>query len=264
MKKYFIVLIAAIICIIKPISAFADEAYSMPPIEDRSTDLTIYFYVEHDNTEIPISGAEIVIYKIADISCVGGSPEYTLFPEYRDDKDINFNGMTASQSSQLAKELSSFSPLTQYSQTTGTDGYCRFFDLPHGMYLVKEVNAQGDAAKYETMEPYLVSLPLGFQSENDSYWKYDVTSEPKTKIIRKTDTDSDSDTDTKTTPGGNTPTYVTPTPTYYTDNAVTPTPLVDIEKVKTGVVTHLKSLIAILILSMIIIALTRDKEKNNK
>jgi len=79
MKNYFMVLFIALLVIIEPISAFAEEACAMPPIEEKATDLSIYFFVQHNEKEIPISGAEMAVYKVADISCIGGSPEYTSF-----------------------------------------------------------------------------------------------------------------------------------------------------------------------------------------
>lgn len=283
MKKYFLVLFAAILLIIEPISAFAEKACAMPPIEDRAADMTIYFYIEHNGIDVPISGAKMAVYKVADISCIGGSPEYTLLPEYRSlqkkrkEKDVTFDGLTAAQSAELAEELSAITGENyNMSAITGADGKCSWYDIPHGMYLIKEIDAQDAAVQYETIAPYLVSLPLGFQSEEDGYWIYDVLSKPKTTVMSKHDTDSDSEsdsysdkdknTDTDISPGGNTPTYNTPTyntTTYTPANTVTPTPITDIEKVKTGVVTNVMSLFVILILSLIIIVIAKDKHNNN-
>lgn len=284
MKKYFLLLVAAIIIIMEPLSAFADQTYSMPPIEDKEVELTIYFYVQHNGIEVPISDAEIAVYKTADISCEGGGAEYTLLPDYwslrkmRDEKDVTFDGITATQSAELAEKLSQLTETFEQSAVTGADGKCTFFGLSQGMYLVREINAEGEAAKYDTIAPYLISLPLGIKSDDGNYWKYDVLSEPKTKVKRNNDSDSDissdsdSDFDTdsdneknydsdKTTVNRNDPQPDTPVYQYSENN--TPISFFNIEKVKTGVVTNVMLLFAILFLSSLIIALTVRRKKSD-
>ena len=145
---------------------------------------------------------------------------------------------------------------------------------------LKSVKLGEPYEKYDTIAPYLISLPLGIKSDDGNYWKYDVLSEPKTKVKRNNDSDSDissdsdSDFDTdsdsdneknydsdKTTVNRNDPQPDTPVYQYSENN--TPISFFNIEKVKTGVVTNVMLLFAILFLSSLIIALTVRRKKSD-
>jgi len=304
MKKCVMIILAAIIAVMIPVTALADAGNFMPDIEDKEVELSIHFYIQHIGVEVPIPGAEMAVYKIADVSCQGGSAEYSLLQPYHSlrkmqgTRDVTFDGMTATQSAAFSLKVSKL--VKQYDQTavTGVDGICVFRGLSQGMYLVKEIGKQGDAAKYETISPYIISLPLGFKSTSGNYWKYDVLSEPKTLVTRLNDSDSDSDSDfdsdfdsdsdsdsdsysdsdsdtgtdsdkndnnsdsdksTSSNPQSSSlpKSSNTPTPTGTTSKSS----VFDIEKVKTGVVTHIIEFVIILILSSLVIVLTNGRKK---
>ena len=185
--------------------------------------------------------------------------------------------ITVTESAELAKKLSGLTQNYEKSAVTGTDGKCTFLNLSQGMYLVREINAEGESEKYDTIAPYLISLPLGIKSDEVNYWKYDVLSEPKTKVKRKNDTDSNissdsdkekdsdsydeknSESDKKTVDRNDPQPY---TPVASTENS-TLTSFFDIEKVKTGVVTNVILLFVILFMSLIIIVLTVCKKEED-
>ena len=340
MKKIYLIALAIIIAGLLPISAFATSDNSMPDLEKKNLDLSVYFFVEEDRSELSISGAKIAICRIADVSCENGVVNYTLLSQYQSlkktdgDRDITFENMTTDQSMSFSRKILKL--VKDYDQTavTGTDGISRFHNLTKGMYLVTEIGRDGEAEKYELMDPYIISVPLGMSTENGNYWEYNVLSKPKTKIVessyidtatdtstdtttdRTTDTTTDKSTDTATdkstdtatdkstdtttdkstdtatdttTDTGtqsdsdkksdtdkkneSTPSKTTSTNKYTTTtsgNNTTPNtiftdsggkPVIDIEKVKTGVITHVKEISIVMIISLVIMLLTIEKRK---
>ena len=203
MKRYILSLSTLfLICsIFLSIPTFADETNFMPDIDESEKNLTVHFYVQKTGVDVPIEGAEIGIYKVAQLSCEKGSAKYTLLPEYssvrkmENGEDVTFWGISGTESENLAKRLDKLITHPEKVNTTDRSGDCFFNGLEQGMYLVKELNAQGQAADYEYFSPYLISVPLAVKNKTGpNNWLYDVFSEPKTKIIVK-DSDSDSDSD---------------------------------------------------------------------
>lgn len=172
-----------------PFSVLALEDNSMPDIENEKKSLTVYFYVQKIGVDMPIEGAEIGIYKIADLETSFGSANYTVLDKYaglkktQDNKDITFDGISVTESVELAKKFADIADKPEMTAVTNEDGMCGFADLEQGMYLVRELSASQEAAKYQMFEPYMISVPLavrGAQAGNS--WQYDVLSEPKTKV----------------------------------------------------------------------------------
>jgi len=191
MKKCVLTFIISMLIIILPLAAAADESDRMPDIDNIKKSLTIDFYVQNNEKEVPISGAEISIYKVADLTCENGSAEYTLLSQYEslrkcaDGRDVTFDGMTVSESTELSKKLAVLVTDAYAVGITDIAGEYTFKDLSQGMYLVIESNAYDEAAEYEIIAPYLVSVPLAVKDNNGNYWKNDVISQPKTKIEAK-------------------------------------------------------------------------------
>jgi len=200
MRRFCLIAACTLVMMIGVLSVTV-QAVSMPPIEDKQTNLTISFVVETHGEKIIISDALISVCKVADVQCNNGAARYTLLPEYsslqklRNGVDVTFDGINASESLELAKKLSELVNDTTLTKKTGADGQCKWQDLPHGMYLVREIGKEGVAAQYSTIEPYLISLPLGYDRSNEEpYWEYDVVSLPKSVIEHKSDSDSTTDT----------------------------------------------------------------------
>ena len=285
MKKYFLTVIAIILVMLEPIAAAAANN-KMPEIDDKAKNLTIHFYTQKIGVDIPISGAEIGIYKVAELSCDNGSANYELLPDYsdlrktKDGRDVTFDGLSVSESEDLSKELAAMVTSPELSGITDTSGKFTFRNLSQGMYLVKELNAAGDASNYEIFTPYLISVPLAVKNDEGNYWEYDVISEPKTMVKstdtdKTTDTDSNSDfdsdsdgssdTDTKTHTNTNSTIVTNNTPSGKTEVVNNNTSInYDSSKVKTGYITKITTIFMILFGSAFIIVLSLNKKQKEE
>ena len=173
-----------------PFSVLALEENSVPDIENEKKSLTVYFFVQLVGVDTPIEGAEVGIYRIADLKTSFGSANYTVLDKYaelkktQDDRDVTFEGISVSESIALAKKFAVFSETPEMTAVTDENGMCKFDDLEQGMYLVRELSASGDAQKYQLFEPYMISVPLAVSDirTGGKIWQYDVLSEPKTKV----------------------------------------------------------------------------------
>ncbi len=172
-----------------PFSTLALEDNSMPDIENEKKSLTVYFYVQKIGVDTPLDGAEIGIYRIADLKTSYGSANYTVLDKYSslkktsDNKDVTFEGIPVTESIALAKQFADITDKPEMTAVTDENGMCRFDDLEQGMYLVRELSASGEAKKYQLFEPYMISVPLAFSDvQSGNRWQYDVLSEPKTKV----------------------------------------------------------------------------------
>ena len=173
-----------------PFSVLALEENSVPDIENEKKSLTVYFFVQLVGVDTPIEGAEVGIYRIADLKTSFGSANYTVLDKYaelkktQDDRDVTFEGISVSESIALAKKFAVFAETPEMTAVTDKNGMCKFDDLEQGMYLVRELSASGDAQKYQLFEPYMISVPLTVSNiqTGGKIWQYDVLSEPKTKV----------------------------------------------------------------------------------
>lgn len=173
----------------EPVGVFAQEENRVPDIDNRTKSLTVYFYIQKNGVDTPIEGAEIGIYKIADLQTEGGSAYYTVSEQYdslrktKDDRDVTFEGISVTESVELAKNFAALAKSPDATAFTDNRGTCSFTDMEQGMYLVCELSADGEAAQYELFAPYLISVPLFAAETGIDDWQYDVLSEPKTKIV---------------------------------------------------------------------------------
>ena len=182
---------AMLLVMTEPVGIFALDNNLVPDIdENQNKSLTVYFYVQKLGVDTAIEGAEIGIYKIADLESENGSANYTVSETYfslakiENDKDTTFEGISFSESVELAKKFANIAETLSPVATGVTDsnGVYQFDNLEKGMYLVRELSASGDAKKYQLFEPYMVSVPLAVSVSEVNEWQYDVLSEPKTKV----------------------------------------------------------------------------------
>ena len=175
----------------EPVSISAFDSDLVPDIDENlNKSLTVYFYVEKLGVPTPIDGAEIGIYKIADLKTKNGSANYSVTETYsslakiKNDRDITFEGISFSESVELAKSFEEIAKKEQPLKTavTNSDGICRFDALEQGMYLVRELSKTGTAEKYQSFAAYMISVPFPESHDGLNEWQYDVLSEPKTKI----------------------------------------------------------------------------------
>ena len=182
---------AVLLVMTEPVGIFALDSNLVPDIDTSQTkSLTVYFYVEKLGVPTPIDGAEIGIYKIADLKAENGSANYTVSEAYSSlaktdkNRDVTFEGISFSESVELAKKFADTAEILSPVSTGVTDnsGICKFEVLEQGMYLVCELSSSGSAKNYQFFEPYMVSVPLAEKVGSVNEWKYDVLSEPKTKV----------------------------------------------------------------------------------
>ena len=189
-KRILLVLSVFAFLMLEPVSAFAAESDRMPDLTDEAGNLTVYFMVQKTGVDTPLSGAHVAINKVADLNVKGGSAEYTVTKEFSNlqkldgDRDVTFAGISVSDSIALAKVFALQVGDPESEKVTGEDGRCSFENLDRGMYLVREVSAEGDATEFEFFEPYFISVPLARVYVGENEWLYDVLSEPKTVEIR--------------------------------------------------------------------------------
>lgn len=181
MKTNYLAVMAALTLLVTS-AAPAMAAEAVPRPEDAKASLTVSFVLSDtkEGTKTAISGATFEITRVADLNWHGGSPEYILTDEFAG-TDVDFNGMTASQSEQAAETFASMQVEALASRTTGEDGSATFAGLDHGIYLVEETAVTGTATDYSTVDPYLVLVP-GYE---EGAWQYEVTSSPKTDPVEK-------------------------------------------------------------------------------
>lgn len=264
MKKCFLAIIVFLFAMNSALIVFAEQ---MPEIDSVEKSLSIHFYVQNSGVDIPISGAEIGIYKVADLKCENGSANYYLLSQFEslrkieNGKDVTFDGLSGTESEKLAAEFSNLVTSTNYTGMTDTSGKCTVNNIPQGMYLVMELGAEGEASKYEFFSPYLVSVPLGVKGIDGIIWEYNVISEPKTKIEIETTDNSDE----SIVPNEDN------SPTVYNSNSNASSPttseksivqqLFDVSKVKTGIVSNIVIYLMILFAAAFVIIRLVDNRK---
>ena len=191
MKKFAI--ISFISALLFGISVNA-AAPSAPDLEkDKDYSLTINFVQDKDNGESQkISGGEFTAYRIADLSVSGGGVYYTCVDPYKgiakfddDGKEITFDGISSDISHEYAMECAKQKGTAIASAVSSESGASYLAIKDPGMYLVMETGRSGKAAQYETVDPFLVSVPaLSIEPDSVVKWVYDVNTYPKTAVKR--------------------------------------------------------------------------------
>lgn len=193
--------------------AIEAKAAEQTSASSRSGSLLIEVQVVDNNTKAVtrISGVQLAVLKIAALD--RETRTYTMDPAFASQETAYrtqvgkttgniFDGMTASQSNTLAKLLAGGSTsaagtgttaaawkvpagASATRQTTDAQGQVRLTGLSEGMYLVIQTGASNLAAKYTSIDPFLVAVPM----YEDGTWKADVTVEPKTSPRRIPETE---------------------------------------------------------------------------
>lgn len=186
MKKIMIPFAAIVLMLSLSVSAFAGS--KMDDIDDsQELSLSVTFEIEGE----PIEGAEVSIYKVANVYTEGGGVFYTSLVG-----DIDYEGMTAEESNKTASLLAEEVTDVFASAATDENGTISFANLEKGIYLVvlSEEYYADDGTQY-IFDPYLVCVPLA--SEEDSSWDYDVESCPKVTDYITPDSDTPKTADTR-------------------------------------------------------------------
>ena len=131
----------------------------------------------------PISGAELTVYKVADMSVNEGLVEFVPTKDF-ESVPVDYKSMTADDSNKAAADLYKkveSAKIAGKRAVTDAMGEAQFGELPNGMYLIAQTGASGDAENYTRLNPYLAMLPMqSMDAENE--WNYEVESFPKTEL----------------------------------------------------------------------------------
>ena len=185
------VLAAMAFTMLEPISVSAAQQNGVPDLTEESKSLNVLFFVQINGEDTSISGAQIGINKIADLDVKYGNAEYKVIEDYstlrklEDGRDETFTGLSVSETVKLAGEFAELTDKSEKTAVTDKSGKCSFKDLEAGMYLVRELSAEGEAEEYQLIEPYIISVPYPVKNEvtGKYVWNYEVLSEPKTAIV---------------------------------------------------------------------------------
>ena len=136
-------------------------------------DLTIA--MKYGNTSL--TGLNIAIYQVADITETGGKLEYTLTSAFSGSK-VTFNDLSTEANIAISAKLDTYASANQIPMTankvTDNSGNAEFTGLNAGLYLVTYADRSKEAY---VITPFLVSIPT--QNADGKSWNYILTAYPK-------------------------------------------------------------------------------------
>ena len=247
------------------------------PVEDLSQDTTsltvnLTYMDEEQQKTIPVTGATIDLFKVADLVVHNGAAAYVLTSEF-ESSGIDFEGMTASESLEAAEKLykiiDSQSLHSFATSVSDSNGLAKFSSLDPGMYLgrQREMVKISDTKKI-TMEPVLWMTPMYVLNETqDMYtWDYYPVVFPKEGEIERIPTPTFTPTPTLT-PTVTPAITITPIPTKRPTvvpgtPAKTNTTTSTVSLVKTGDQSPIGMFLIITFLAIIVIVVILRKKKS--
>lgn len=247
------------------------------PVEDLSQDTTsltvnLTYMDEEQQKTIPVTGATIDLFKVADLVVHNGAAAYVLTSEF-ESSGIDFEGMTASESLEAAEKLykiiDSQSLHSFATSVSDSNGLAKFSSLDPGMYLgrQREMVKISDTKKI-TMEPVLWMTPMYVLNETqDMYtWDYYPVVFPKEGEIERIPTPTFTPTPTLT-PTVTPAITITPIPTKRPTvvpgtPAKTNTTTSTVSLVKTGDQSPIGMFLIIAFLAIIVIVVILRKKKS--
>ena len=247
------------------------------PVEDLSQDTTsltvnLTYMDEEQQKTIPVTGATIDLFKVADLVVHNGAAAYVLTSEF-ESSGIDFEGMTASESLEAAEKLykiidsQSLHPFA--TSVSGSNGLAKFSSLNPGMYLGRQREmVKISETKKITMEPVLWMTPMYVLNETqDMYtWDYYPVVFPKEGEIERIPTPTFTPTPTLT-PTVTPAITITPIPTKRPTvvpgtPAKTNTTTSAVSVVKTGDQSPIGMLLIIAFIAIIVIVVILRKKKS--
>lgn len=215
LKKMIVSLLTVSMCMMSALSSLAatpeeiekSRITNLLPASEAPRSLTVTVSVPAESqssgeTTQKIEGAEISIYKIADMNLEGEFAQYIPsagFEEADASAGLDaeaFDGMTAAESQTASKLLANeirtrgLTP-TAGPVTTGADGSAVFSDLEDGVYLIMQTGSEAGskASLYEYFDPQMALVP-GFGLNDDGSLNggdpiYNVMAFLKTELISK-------------------------------------------------------------------------------
>ena len=186
--KTLAMLLLTVLVGLSGLTAYAHDV----PDESKKGSITVDF--EYDNKAV--AGGRLALYRIAEARQTDGNYGFENLPEFsgfhKDMSDLT--------SAELARCLADFVDSHSIQPVDARDnrsGSVTFPELPHGLYLVVQVEA---ASGYEAVQPFLVTVPM----LEDGHYVYDVNAYGKT-ALKKAKTDSSGTASGGTAPSGTVP-----------------------------------------------------------
>ena len=208
------ILLIAMMCAAMPVFASSDE-YSLK---------VSFMKADH---KLPLDGAQISIYQVADADIYDSWAVFKVKEEYASLRKVDdtghettFDGLTASQSIALAKEFAKLVKNPVKTGVTDKNGNVMAEGLTPGMYLVVQTGKSGTAEGYEMFQPFLVLVPM----YEEGIWVKNVTVEPKTGV-KPVETETPATPTPSTSPKPSTTSRpASPTPKRSNRTTTSPTP----------------------------------------
>lgn len=166
-------------------------SYYMEDFDGKNLSLTLELTIGEN---MAVKGAEIEIFRIADISVKNGISEYSftedvlkLIPELKSKK-------TEEQDlEKISKFLDAQELKADYISVSNEEGKAVFTDIPAGLYYIKQVGKSDTAIQYENIKSFIVNVPSpdydhGKNTETGVVhcgWINDVVAYPKMEIQKK-------------------------------------------------------------------------------
>lgn len=193
--KTLAMLLLTVLVGLSGLTAYAHDV----PDESKKGSVTVDF--EYDNKAV--TGGRLALYRIAEARQTDGNYGFENLSEFsgfhKDMSDLT--------SAELARCLADFVDSHSIQPVDARDnrsGSVTFPELPHGLYLVVQVEA---APGYEAVQPFLVTVPM----LEDGHYVYDVNAYGKT-ALQKTKTDPSDTAPSGTVPAGTIPAGGLPRP----------------------------------------------------
>lgn len=257
----------------------SEKKTTLLPVEDlRDEQVILTAILAYDDEEIketvPVVGAVIDLYKVADLVTEGGAAHYLIVDSFAS-TGIDFEGMTASESLEAAETINKIilatNPIPFLTATTNEQGYAVFSDLDPGIYLGRQRDlVQISEFKKITMEPVLWMAPMYMlNSTQDGYiWNYTTEVYPKEGELERIPTPTLTPTATPTVTATPTITVkpsavpiITRVPDTPSKTSTTTTATTSTKTVKTGDNSPIGLYIIIGIAAVIVIMMALRKRK---
>ena len=152
-------------------------------IDDHVVDFnkvgSINITLKESNNNESISGAELTIYKVANVINENNNLKYVYVDDIKNcDGDLT-NLLDNSLTNKINKCIGDKEIATKVDKTN-EDGIVNFDNLELGLYLIKQTN---NVSGYSNIDSFLVNIPEVI----DNKWVYDINAIPKTDIIKLMD-----------------------------------------------------------------------------
>lgn len=142
------------------------------PADSEAASLSIIYR----HGERAFEGLEIKIYRVAELHVDGTYSLCGAFGDY----PVSIYGITsASEWKSVTSTLASYAVSdgieADFTAVTNSEGSVTFEDIPHGMYLVSEVTAEGESETF-SFEQFISLIP---RPAEDGTYEHNVTAIPK-------------------------------------------------------------------------------------